>query len=225
MDKHRLPKPAHASDLSTEQKILAAARQEFSERGMDGARMQAIANRAGVNKALLHYYFRSKDKLFEIIIRDLVSAIWRLIHADLEAQPKAPDLRSVIRSLVSSYISVMSQHPEIPLILVRQLLTRDKNVRVIARSIIAEIGDAPSRIFSAFAREAKSGRIKKVDPVQLIMNIMGMVIVTFLSQPIVEIVKQETGFGITYDEKFYKARIDFITDMVFDGIAIKERAS
>jgi hypothetical protein len=64
-----------------------------------------------------------------------------------------------------------------------------------------------------------------VDPVQLIMNIMGMVIVTFLSQPIAEIVKQETGFGITYDEKFYKARIDFITDMVFDGIAIKERAS
>lgn len=210
-------------DLSTQQKILSAAQHEFCDHGIDGARMQAIADRAGVNKALLHYYFRSKDKLFEIIVRDLVSSIWRQIHADLRVQSQAPDLRSVIRSLVSSYLSAMSQQPEIPLILVRQMLSRDKNVRVIAHSIIAEIGDAPSRIFSAFTREVKSGRIKKVDPVQLMMNIMGMVIVTFLSQPIVEIVKQETGLGITYDKKFYKSRIDFITDMIFDGISVKEK--
>lgn len=64
-----------------------------------------------------------------------------------------------------------------------------------------------------------------MDAVQLMMNIMGMVIVTFQSQPIAEIVHRETGFSFTYDEKFYKSRINFITEMVFDGIAVKERRS
>jgi AcrR family transcriptional regulator len=187
--------------------------------------MQAIADRAGVNKSLLHYYFRSKDRLFEIIIRDIASSIWRNIRTALDAQPQAPDLRSVVRSLVSSFITTFAQQPEIPRILVRQLLNRDKNVRVIARSIIKEVGDAPHRIFSAFNSEVRAGRIKKVAPVQLMMNIMGMVIVTFLSQPIAEIVRKETGFSITYDKKFYQERIDFITDLVFDGIAVKERTS
>jgi AcrR family transcriptional regulator len=217
------PRKLHPSpDLSTEQKILDAARQEFSEHGLDGARMQAIATRAGVNKALLHYYFRSKDKLFEFIIRDLVSGIWSAIRADLDQQPQAIDLRSMIRSLVSAYITALSKHPEMPQILIRQLLTRDKNVRAIARSIIREVGDAPVRIFAAFEKEARAGRIRKIEPVHLILNIIGMVIVTFLSQPIAEIAQQETGFRISYNEHFYKARIESITNMFFDGIAVKE---
>ncbi len=213
------------SDLSAEQKILAAARQEFCEHGIDGARMQSIADRAGVNKALLHYYFRSKNKLFEIIIGSLVSEIWRTIHADLNAGPQGLDLRSLIRSLVSSYIAVMSKQPEIPRILIRQLLSRDGNVRIIAHGIFEEVGSSANRIMAVFRTDMKAGRIKKVDPVQLIMNIMGMIIATFLSEPIADIVREETGFCIAYDDKFYRARIDFITNMVFDGIAVKERKS
>lgn len=57
---------------------------------------------------------------------------------------------------------------------------------------------------------------------QLILNIIGMVIVTFLSRPFAEIAQQETGFTISYDEHFYKARIESIVNMVFDGIAVKE---
>ena len=54
-------------DISAEEKILAAAKKVFTRNGMDGARMQDIADEAGINKALLHYYFRSKDKLFQVI--------------------------------------------------------------------------------------------------------------------------------------------------------------
>ena len=57
-------------DLNTEQKILLAAKKIFVEKGLEGARMQEIANEAGINKALLHYYFRSKDKLFEGVFRE-----------------------------------------------------------------------------------------------------------------------------------------------------------
>ena len=209
-------------DLTTEQKILSAARQEFCERGLDGGRMQSIADRAGVNKALLHYYFRSKEKLFEIIIREMVATIWKKIHGELNAKAQATDLRAIIRTLVSSYINAFSKHPEIPQILIHQLLHRDKNVLPIAQYIIQVIGDGPKKILLRFEKEWKTGKIKRVDPVQLMMNIMGMIIITFLSRPVVDVVQQQTGFSISYDDRFYKKRIDFITDMVFEGISIKE---
>jgi hypothetical protein len=149
--------------------------------------------------------------------------IWRQIHADLAAEgPKTPDLRSAVRSLVSSYIMTFARQPEIPLVLVRLLIDRDKSFLPTAKSIINAIGDGPKKIFSLFEKEIKAGTIKKVDPVQLIMSIMSMIIITFLSRPIVEILKQKTGVSITYDEKFYKSRVEFITNMVFDGI--KERS-
>lgn len=222
----RKPKtPAHArlsaispAELSTEQRILSAAKQEFCEHGLDGVRMQAIADRAHVNKALLHYYFRSKEKLFEVIIHDIVSTIWRQIHADLESKPGTLDLRSAIKSLVTSYIMTFAGQPEIPLVLIRLLINRDRNFLPAVQSIVKAVGDEPIKIFSLFEKEAKSGIIRNVDPVQLIMSIMSMIIITFISRPIVEVLKQKTGLSITYDENFYKSRINFITDMVFDGI-------
>jgi TetR/AcrR family transcriptional regulator len=215
------PAVLHA-DLTTEQKILAAARQEFCERGLDGARMQAIADRAGANKALVHYYFRSKEKLFEIIIQDIAGDIWRQIHEDLESNPGAPDFRSAVRSLVSSYIMTFAHQPEIPLILIRLLINRDKNFLPTVQSIIRAIGDEPKKIFSLFERETKAGTIKKVDPVQLIMSIMSMILITFVSRPIVEVLQQKTGLSITFDDTFYKSRVEFITNLVFEGI--KERS-
>jgi AcrR family transcriptional regulator len=219
VNKKQVKKPHPARpDLSTEQKILAAARREFSERGIDGARMQAIADRAGVNKALLHYYFRSKENLFQVIIHDIASTIWQQIHKDLEAQPGTPDLRSAIKSLVSAYIMTFARQPEIPMVLIRLLINRDKNFLPIVQGIIKAIGDEPKKIFSLFEKETKAGTIKKVDPVQLIMSIMSMIIITFLSRPIVEVLQQKTGLSVTFDEKFYKSRVEFITDLVFDGI-------
>ena len=62
-------------DVSTEQKIREAARKVFQAKGMHGARMQDIADTAGINKALLHYYFRSKDQLFEAIFKEALQQL------------------------------------------------------------------------------------------------------------------------------------------------------
>ena len=63
-------------DSNTEQIILKAARKVFTHKGFDGARMQEIADEAGINKALLHYYFRSKDKLFEAIFKEVITTFF-----------------------------------------------------------------------------------------------------------------------------------------------------
>ncbi len=217
----KIKKPTHypSVDRTTEQKILEAARTEFGEHGLDGARMQSIADRAQVNKALLHYYFRSKEKLFEVILHSIALEIWQTIRLELSNQPKNPDLKTAIRSLVSSYILTFAKTPEIPAILLRLLLTGDKFFPAIVEKIIDAIGDGPKLLLLTFEKEMKAGKIARTDPIQLIMSVMGMIMVTFFGKPIFQILQQKTGMPIAVNtDTFLQERIDFITNLVFDGI-------
>src|SRR3982751_3647938 len=98
-------------DLSTEEKILSAAKKAFLTKGMDGARMQDIADKAGINKALLHYYFRSKDRLFEMIFleeaRKFMPRIATIMLSELTLFEK-------IEKFVDQYIDTLSQNPLLP---------------------------------------------------------------------------------------------------------------
>jgi TetR/AcrR family transcriptional regulator len=223
MAKIKSKKHLKPPDITTEQKILAAARQEFFERGLDGARMQAIANRAGVNKALLHYYFRSKEKLFEIIISGLVTTIWDRIRAELDTSPMPTNARTVISTLVSAYINTFARNPEYPLVLIHQLLHRDKNVPFILKQVITSLGDGPRRLIMLLESEIRAGRVRRIDPVHFIMNVIGMIMVTFFSRPAAEIIKQVSGLSISYNAEFYESRIQAITDMICEGILVKEK--
>ena len=89
-------------DFTTEEKILTAAKQVFLTRGMDGARMQDIADEAGINKALLHYYFRSKDQLFEKIFLEVAHAFLPRVLGILESEST---LFEKIERFCNEYIS------------------------------------------------------------------------------------------------------------------------
>jgi TetR/AcrR family transcriptional regulator len=102
------------SELNTEEKILQAAQIVFSKTGFSGARMDDIAKEAGINRALLHYYFRSKDKLFELVFHknfmefvegimninfsnmDLFSKIEAVVNHQIDSNIKNPNLASFI---------------------------------------------------------------------------------------------------------------------------------
>src|SRR5436309_11093265 len=99
-------------DQSAEEKIIAAARKVFLSKGMDGARMQDIADEAGINKALLHYYFRSKDKLFEHIFMEVVAAFLPRIFAILESEAT---LFEKIEQFCSEYIGQEIKTPYVPI--------------------------------------------------------------------------------------------------------------
>src|ERR1700712_5053671 len=95
----------------TEQKILAAAEEVFHEKGYDGARMQEIAEHAGINKGLLHYYFKTKDKLFEAIfsraLQHMISKIFGILEMELPLEDK-------IRLIVDQYMSMILKNPTLP---------------------------------------------------------------------------------------------------------------
>ena len=104
----------------TEQKIFEAARDVFHRRGFDGARMQEIADKAKINKALLHYYYRSKDKLFEAVFREALKRIGPIMF---EALDREIPLEKKLKMFVSNYIDLVTKHPFIPGFIMHEMHT------------------------------------------------------------------------------------------------------
>lgn len=207
---------------STEQKILHAAREEFIKTGLKGARMQEIADRAGVNKALLHYYFRSKEKLYEASIREVVETLWGTIDKELSELKSEPDLQEHIRLFVTSYIQTMSANPLFVRIMIREVADGGAILPQLAQKVVARFGSVPKGLFLAIGEQIKKGTVKNINPMDIFLNIMGMCMVTFIIQPVVESLAGQFSFKIEFDKPFYQRRIDSIVEMVYDGMFVKD---
>src|SRR6478672_12686559 len=104
-------KPSVARDRDTEQRILDAAHVVFIRRGTAGARMQDIADEAGVNKALLHYYFRSKSRLADAVFQRVTSGIFVRLS---ETAGSDAEIEDKVRRIIAIYIDQLSKTPYVP---------------------------------------------------------------------------------------------------------------
>jgi AcrR family transcriptional regulator len=169
-------------DKSTEEKILDAARKVFVQKGLDGARMQDIADEAGINKALLHYYFRTKDKLFEMIFMETVGKIFPRFEMILLSDM---DLFDKIRQIVSSYIEVIIHNPYLPLFVLNEM---NKNPEfVIGDFFKVQRPIIIHRFMEDIEKEVSKGTIKAVSPAHLLVNMMSMCIFPFVAKPVINI--------------------------------------
>ncbi|MCC7466595.1 MAG: TetR/AcrR family transcriptional regulator, partial [Saprospiraceae bacterium] len=102
---------------STEQRIFEAAHEVFTQKGMDGAKMQEIADKAGINKALLHYYYRSKEKLYEAVVKAIMAKavpnVRKVLESDLPLEEK-------ITRFIDFYIGLISRNTFIPLFIISE---------------------------------------------------------------------------------------------------------
>jgi AcrR family transcriptional regulator len=210
-----------ASAQTTQQKILAAAQREFCEKGFDGARMRSIALRAGVNKALLHYYFRSKEILFEITLKRVVELLWTKVQTELATHAQG-NLRALIQAIVSAYITTFVSNPDFPRFVIREFSQASPTLLGVLKEIVSSMSIAPQTIFSIYAKEMKKGGIRRMEPVHFMINLMGMCAATFLVKTVVEEISKNSGHGIRYNNDFYKTRIKAITEMACDGIFIEK---
>lgn len=165
-------------DNTTEEKILVAARKVFTSRGMAGARMQDIADEAGINKAMLHYYFKDKDKLFEVIFLAEAQKFFPRINMIFESD--AP-LFEKISLFVNEYIDEMTESPYLPWFVLNEL-NRDadqffKKVWTMAHR------PKPEKLLAQIEKEVKKGKIKKVSALHLLVNLLSMTIFPFIAKP------------------------------------------
>ncbi|MDP4282940.1 MAG: TetR/AcrR family transcriptional regulator [Bacteroidota bacterium] len=168
-------------DISTEQKILAAAKKVFLSKGMAGARMQDIANEAGINKAMLHYYFRSKEKLFEVIFFEAAQKLFPTINLIFESDMS---LFEKIENFAEQYITMMSENPYLPLFVLNEV---SKGPEVFIRKIWSkQSGPHPQKFLAQIEKEIKKGNIKKISPLHLLINLISATIFPFVAKPMIQ---------------------------------------
>lgn|SRR5262249_46055659 len=171
-------------DGDTEQRILDAAHAVFMRRGTAGARMQDIAKEAGVNQALLHYYFRTKERLSEAVFR---RAAMQLLPRVVEVLEGPADLDEKVRQIVQIELDVLSRAPSLPGYLIGELHHHPERA---SQLVAALTGLTPAavrpRLLGTLRRQlaeaARAGRIRPIAPEQFLVNLIALCIFPFAAR-------------------------------------------
>ncbi len=195
--------------VNTEQKILEAAEDVFIIKGMDGTRMQEIADKAGINKALLHYYYRSKEKLFGAVFKRAIKAFVPKIESTLYGDM---DFFDKIKTIVDSYISLLSKNPFIPMFILKEI---HRNPDVLYNAFL-ETGIDPEHFKQQIQAEMDKGIIRQMAPEHFIVNILSLCIFPFAARPILQrlLFKNEKKAYI----KFIEERKELVAEYVIQAI-------
>lgn len=151
----------------TASRILAAAEESFAERGLAGARTERIAARAGVNKALLYYYFGSKRNLYRAVLRNLLEQLSRVIARD---DSGAGSARERLVSFVEGYFDFLASHPTYPLLMQREAMESRGEVDWMKREYFLPFR---RRFLHLIECGIRAGEFRRVDPKQAVFSVMG----------------------------------------------------
>jgi TetR/AcrR family transcriptional regulator len=193
--------------------LLESATEEFFEKGFHGARMQEIANRAGVNKALVHYYFRSKENLYKDVIR---FQFRRNIAHLLEQLHTQDSFSTALKHFINGYIDLLAENPQIPSFMLRELADGGIIVGGILKELMGqEELQAVKAVKKLMNRAVRDGEIARQDLPQLIMTVVGACIYSFVASPIIEVFMTP---GSTTSASFLKARKRAVFNTIYNGI-------
>lgn len=166
--------------MSTEEKIFEAAFKVFQKKGFTGARMQEIADEAGINKAMLHYFFRNKEKLFEAVF---MNAFGKLAPQINEIFNSDDDLFEKIEKFIHSYISFVMEYPFLPQFIIQEM---NNNPEFVAKFLKDEKRPNPAKLLKQIEMEIELGTIKPIPPKQLVLDIFSMTAFPFAAQTLVK---------------------------------------
>ena len=195
----------------TEEKILIAARNVFIKRGFDGARMQEIADESGINKALLHYYFRNKSKLFEKIylecLQKFFSGLWQILNSEFAFNDK-------ISSVVDYYTKFLYENPFLPqFIIVESNRNPDKMKEFLSRWWEDKIEE------QKFAKEyellVREGKFIDMDFVQFFSSMIALCIFPTIAKNMLQIIFKMNDNNY---HNFLEVRKEQITKFIINGI-------
>ena len=170
-------------DLSTEEKIKTAARTLFTNKGFAATRTRDIAESAGINLALLNYYFGSKEKLFGIIMQESVLQLFSVLSKVLNDE--ALSLSEKVERVVEQYIILFRSNPDLPFFIMNEVRHRPEVLakRMGVKEVIVE-----SHLF----RQLKEKAGKRVNPFHFLLNILSLTVFPFIASPMFRIISEMT---------------------------------
>jgi AcrR family transcriptional regulator len=168
--------------MTTEEQILQAAAKVFTEKGFAAARMDEIAKEAGINRALLHYYFRSKDKMFEIIFEDkfnkFFSGVFGIFTSEMSIFEK-------IENIVEFELDILTQHPEIPIFVLNEINVNPQRMLIRMHKAGGPISGAVKKLDEQILKEHEQGNIKLISGLSLVIAIISLCVFPFVAKNVI----------------------------------------
>lgn len=217
-----MAKKKEPTSSKTKELIFKASIDEFIKFGYHGARMQRIADNSKVNKAMIYYYFPSKEAIYEEVLRTVI----RTVISELNAIKDDPaDVRKMLSAIIDIYQGVFLKYPDYIKLLQYELATGGENLISMGLFKMPDLPFSPKsgHIYGYFDRKMREKVIRKMNVFQLIISIISLVVLPFMAEPLyraftkdIPQIKNRSFKKVLDDRKTY------ILDLLCEGILIRK---
>jgi TetR/AcrR family transcriptional regulator len=198
------------NDKQTEEKIFDAATDVFLDKGMDGARMQDIATHAGINKALLHYYYRTKDQLFnavfEMIAKKMLKKFAPVFDENLSLEAK-------VRFFFKEHITFLQENPRLPAFIINEINRHPERIKNILKNI--DLENVWKKLSEQHKEEMIKYNITEESLPQLMTSIAAMSVFPFAARGLIDAILSKQGVNFN---DYVEERKEFAADFVIKAI-------
>jgi AcrR family transcriptional regulator len=197
-------------DKQTEEKIFESATEVFIEKGMDGARMQDIADHAGINKSLLHYYYRTKDHLFNAVFEMIAGQMFKKFAPVFD---ESLSLEEKIRFFFQEHIAFLQRNPRLPSFLLNELNRNPERIKKLIQNI--DINKLWTTLEKQHKEELVKYNITRETIPQLMTSIAALSVFPFAAKAIISGFMEKLGYD--FDE-YIEVRKKYAADFVINAI-------
>ena len=162
-----------------EQKIIEAAKATFLKKGFKDTNMSDIAAEVGLTRPAMHYYFRTKERLFQAVFGDILMTFLPKVSGIITSDTH---LEEKIGAIADAYLAILKENPQLPMFLMKEAMRDFEGFVQMALGI--NISQAGNNVFSAIESEMEAGKIKKVPIIEIFYTFYGLIAMPFLTMPI-----------------------------------------
>lgn len=199
-----------SQEKQTEEKIFEAATDIFEEKGLAGARMQDISNRANINKALLHYYFRTKEKLFnavfEMVAKKMFTRFYHILEEDVPLEEK-------IRSFLREHIAFLQKNPKLPAFIINEVNQNPGRINKLLENI--DFRGMLEKLMEMHRHELHKYNIDEKTLPQVITSIVSMSVFPFAAKGLLEIIFDKAGYKFN---QYIEERKEYAAEFVIKAL-------
>jgi len=197
-------------EKQTEDRIFESATEVFIEKGMDGARMQDVANHAGINKALLHYYYRTKERLCEAVFEKMAKLIFSRFAPVLDENASLEDK---IRFFYREHISFLQKNPRLPAFILNEINRNPARIRKLLWKF--NINELWNTLEKQHHDELIRYNITRETLPQVMTSIAAISVFPFAARGIMEVLFEKSGQDFN---KYLEDRKEFAAGFVIRAI-------
>ena len=178
------------SELNAEQTILEAAEAEFLEKGYGNAKTVAIARRAGMSHSMLHYYFRTKENLFQRIFLQKIQTLSGIFENIWE---KDLPFAETLRLFMEEQFNFVAKNPQLPRFILNEVVSNETNRNLLFEVLAPKVSVIFQKFNERLINEVLSGRVRPITLPNLMMNIFSVNIAVFVALPMLQKIFPVTG--------------------------------